>query len=47
MSAKALRPPVRLAAVRGAPARIITGLLPGASLPARARFDCQRLRLRY
>lgn len=47
MSAKALRPPVRLAAVRDAPAPIITGLLPGASLPARARFDPRRLRLRY
>jgi GNAT superfamily N-acetyltransferase len=46
MSAKALRPPVRLADVPGAPARIITGLLPGASLPARASFDPVRLRLR-
>ncbi|MGW4890717.1 GNAT family N-acetyltransferase [Kitasatospora sp. NPDC004240] len=47
MSAKPLRLPVRLAEVPGAPARIVTGLVPGASLPARARFDPVRLRLRY
>ena len=47
MSAKALRSPVRFADVPGAPGRIITGLLPGASLPPHARFDRARLRLRY
>ncbi|MFF2378373.1 GNAT family N-acetyltransferase [Streptomyces xiamenensis] len=43
MSAKPLHPAVRLAEVPGAPHRIITGLLPGASLPAHARFDGNRL----
>lgn len=43
MSAKALHPDVRLADVPGAPHRIITGLLPGASLPASAWFDGNRL----
>jgi GNAT superfamily N-acetyltransferase len=46
MSAKALRVPVRLADVPGAPAQVITGLLPGASLSARATFDPVRRRLR-
>jgi ribosomal protein S18 acetylase RimI-like enzyme len=43
MSAKPLHPAVRLADVPGAPHRIITGLLPGASLPADASFDGQQL----
>lgn len=43
MSAKPLHPDVRLADVPGAPHRIITGLLPGASLPADAWFDGNRL----
>lgn len=44
MSTKPLRPPARLADVTGVPGQVITGLLPGASLPARARFDGKRLR---
>ncbi|MCM2430982.1 GNAT family N-acetyltransferase [Streptomyces sp. RKAG337] len=47
MSSKPLRTPVRLADVPGAPSRIITGLLPGATLPPRAKFDRTRQRLRY
>jgi len=43
MSAKPLHPAVRLADVPGAPHRVITGLLPGASLPADAVFDGTRL----
>ncbi|MEU9254524.1 GNAT family N-acetyltransferase [Streptomyces sp. NPDC048270] len=43
MSAKPLRPSVRLAEVPGAPHRVITSLLPGASLPPSATFDGTRL----
>ncbi|MFI6112779.1 GNAT family N-acetyltransferase [Kitasatospora sp. NPDC051164] len=43
MSAKPLHPAVRLADVPGAPHRVITSLVPGASLPADAVFDGTRL----